>query len=174
VIATPTPQQRVTRIPSGREHSRAGHDQHARLFMQLTAVTWPPISYPPPPLLRLRPPRGPPGCNPGWPAGYTASLVKRISTRNRSLNGSAYCNRATLTRTLVTGRERSQPGMDLCGRHAHVLWFPVADRGSAKRIATPMRTANLPTSDATAACVTAVGRRSLERRRAHEVRSATN
>jgi hypothetical protein len=32
-----------------------------------------------------------------------ASLVKRISTRGRSLDGSADGNRATLTRTLVTG-----------------------------------------------------------------------
>jgi hypothetical protein len=50
-----------------------------------------------------------------------ASLVKRISTRNRSLDGSAYFNRATLTRTLVTGSGRSRPCMDLCGRHARVL-----------------------------------------------------
>jgi hypothetical protein len=41
------------------------------LFMQLTAGTWPPIQLPaPPPRLKLRPRRGPPGCNPRRPAGY--------------------------------------------------------------------------------------------------------
>lgn len=40
-----------------------------------------------------------------------------------------------LTRTLATGRGRSRPCTDLCGRHARALKSAVADRGSAKRIA---------------------------------------